>query len=42
MAREAETNPRTIPDARIAACMVISIFLGADTSPKGRPNPIVL
>jgi hypothetical protein len=40
MAREAETNPRTIPDARIAARMAISIFLGADTTPKGQHQEV--
>jgi hypothetical protein len=41
MARETETNPRTIPDARIAARMTISVFRGADTTPKRPPNAIV-
>jgi len=34
MAREAETHPRIIPDAKIAARMIISGFSGADTTPK--------
>jgi len=42
MATEAETNPRIIPGASIAARMVISVFLEADTTPKGRPNTIAL
>jgi hypothetical protein len=40
MAKEAEANPKIIPDARIAARMVTSVFLGADTTPKGSPNTI--
>jgi hypothetical protein len=34
MAREAETNPRIIPDATIAERMIISVFLGAHITPK--------
>jgi len=39
MAREAETNPRIIPDARIAARMVISISPGSDTTRKADRTP---
>jgi hypothetical protein len=40
MAREAETNPRMNPDARIAARMAISLFLGTDTTPTRPPDAI--
>jgi hypothetical protein len=39
MAREAETNPRIIPDASITARMVISVFLEADTTRKAARTP---
>jgi hypothetical protein len=41
MAKEAETDPSIIPDTRIAARMVTSVF-GADTTPKRVPNTIAL
>jgi|AmaraimetFIIA100_FD_contig_81_1047502_length_1473_multi_8_in_0_out_0_1 hypothetical protein len=38
MAREADTNPRTIPDAKIAARMIFSGFSKSGHYPERPPN----